>query len=112
MSGLSSLGFFSSAVAAAVISKIPSPTLCIIMVTGWECVVPAYEDLPGEIVLPAPLLPVPVSASVTARPGGDTGSCHLRSNYTEQAHIGQSRPQVEKEKIKFPSWRDDSTILN
>ena len=48
-----------------------------------------------------PLLPVPVSASVTTRSAGDTGSCHLRSNNTEQPHIGQSKPQVELEKIAF-----------
>ena len=86
-------------------SKIQSPTLCITMVTVGQCevfCVPAYEDLSGEIVLPAILLlPVPVSASVTARSGGDTGSCHLRSNNTEQAHIGQSQPQVKKKKLHF-----------
>ena len=69
----------------------------------------------GEIVLAAPLLPVPVSASVTARSGGDTGSCHLRTNNTEQANIGQGKPQVKKEKMSFlarlPSWRDNSINL-
>ena len=72
----------------------------------WGVCVPAYQDWSGEIVLPAPLLPVPVSASVTARSGGDTGSCHLRSNNTEQAHIGQSKPQVRTKNAflaKFPS---------
>ena len=65
----------------------------------------------GEIVLAAPLLPVPVSASVTARSGGETGSCHLRINTTEQAHIGQGKQQVKKEKMQFlarlHSWRDN-----
>ena len=46
----------------------------------------AYEDLPDEIALAAPLLPVPVSASVTARSGeiqrAATSGVTTRSRHT------------------------------